>query len=117
MALARGAEGVGSRNHAGARELCANRQGVAVETHQIMQKQKQASDPGGEFVRRESEVMDIGHRFGIGPRQHWSLVVPPPRQGSKALLGENLAHGGRAQWRALLRERLADLMNYCPPSR
>ena len=103
------------RDHAGARELGAERQGVAVETHQIVHEQEQASDPRGELARRKGEVMDIGHRFGIRSHADRSLFVTPARQWRKALQGENLAHRGRTQRRTLLLESLADLVDRVVP--
>ncbi len=103
------------RDHTGTRELGAERQCVAVETHQIVHEQEQASDPRGELARREGEVMHIGHRFGIGSHADRSLFVTPTRQGCKALQGENLAHRGRTQRRALLLESLADLVDRVVP--
>jgi len=74
-------------------------------------EQEQAADPRGELARCEGEVMDIRHRLRIGPHPDRSLLVTPARQRRKALLGENLAHGGRTQRRTLLLERLADLVD------
>ena len=80
-----------------------------------MHEQEQASDPRGELAGREDEVMDIGDGLGIGPHPDRSLFVTPARQGRKALLGENLAHRGCAQRRALLLESLADLIDRVIP--
>src|SRR3974390_1874816 len=57
----------------------------------------------------------VSPSFGIGPHPDRSLFVTPARQGRKALLGENLAHRGCAQRRALLLESLADLVDRVIP--
>jgi hypothetical protein len=59
--------------------------------------------------------MDIGYRFGIRSHADRSLFVTPARQRCKALLGENLAHRGRTQRRALLLESPADLVDRVIP--
>src|SRR6516164_6507239 len=65
--------------------------------------------------RGARKVMDIGDGLGIGPHPDRSLFVTPARQGRKALLGENLAHRGCAQRRALLLESLAALVDRVIP--
>jgi hypothetical protein len=41
----RGAQGMAGRDHGGARQLGAERQCIAIETHQIADEQEQAANP------------------------------------------------------------------------
>ena len=99
------------RDHAGARKLGAERQCVAVETHQIVDEQEQPAHPGGELPRGQHEVADIGDGLRAGAHALGALLVAPPRQRREAFLGENLSHRGGAQRRSLLLERLTDLVD------
>jgi hypothetical protein len=71
------------RNHGGARKLGAEGQRIAVETHQIVDEQKQAADPGGELTRRQHEVADIRDGLRTGADSLGALLVEPPRQVAK----------------------------------
>lgn len=99
------------RNHGGARKLGAEGQRIAVETHQIVDEQKQAADPGGELTRRQHEVADIRDGLRTGADSLGALLVEPPRQGRKALLAENFPHRSGAQRCSLLLQRLTDLID------
>jgi hypothetical protein len=85
------------RDHGGARKLGAEGQCIAVETHQIVDEQKQAADPGGELTRGQHEVADIGDGLRTGADPLGALLVEPTRQGRKAFLAENLPHRSGAQ--------------------
>jgi len=100
-----------SRDHAGARELGAHRERVEVETHQIVDEQKQAADAGRKLTRREHEVVDVGYGLCVGPHQGGTFLVEPARQRREALLGQNLTHRGDAERHPLVLERLADLVD------
>ena len=99
------------RDHGGARKPGAERQCVAVETHQIVDEQEQAADPGGKLMRGQHEVADIGDGFRAGADALGALLVEPPRQGREAFRGENLSHRGGAQRRSMLLECLTDLID------
>ena len=99
------------RDHARAGQLGAKRQRIAVETYQVGNEQKQPSHPCSELTPSEDEVVDIGDGLGVGTDANGPLLVEPTRQRCKALLGQNFAHRGGAQWRSLLLERLTDLVD------
>ena len=99
------------RDHGGARKPGAERQCGAVETHQIVDEQEQAADPGSELTRRQHEVADIGDGLRTGADPLGALLVEPSRQGREALIGQNLAHRGGAQGGSLLLQRLTDLID------
>ena len=60
---------------------------------------------------QQRELAHVGHRLGDGPQTLEPLVIAAPRQRREALLAQHLAHGGGTQRRAVLLERLADLVD------
>src|SRR5262252_8221926 len=98
-------------NHFRARKLGTACERVAVETHQIRDKQEQPAHFRGELVRYESEAANIGYSFGRGTNADRALLVETAWQWRKALLDEYLAHGGGTQPHSLFLQRLADLRN------
>lgn len=99
------------RDHAGAGKLGTERQGVGVETHQIVDEQEQPSHSGGELPRRQHEVVDIGDGLGTGAHALGALLVASARQWCEPFLGENLSHRRGAQRHSLLLERQTDLVD------
>ena len=91
-------------------------EGVPVETHQIVDEQEQAADPGGKLMRGQHEVADIGDGFRAGADALGALLVEPPRQGRKAFRAENFSHRSGAQRCSLLLQRLTDLIDRTLPN-
>ena len=46
-------------------------------------------------MRRQDKVTNVGHCLGVGTDAEGTLLVEPAWQGGEALVGQNLAHGGR----------------------
>ena len=107
----RGAQRIRGRDHARARKLGAQRQRLELDMHQIGNEQEQPSHPGGELTRRQGEAAYIGHRFRARTDQNRALFVEPAWQRGKALRRQHLTHCSGAEWRSLLLERPADVVD------
>jgi hypothetical protein len=89
-----GPDGMGRRDHGGARELTAADHGIEVEAGQQGQEQKEPAGPSGEDAGGQGEGADIGDGVGRWPRAARALLIGAAGQPGKAFGAEHFLDGG-----------------------
>lgn len=106
-----GAQGVGGRDHARARQACGNGQMLEIELDQIRDKEKEPAKAGGKLAGQKLKGAHVSNSLNAGSGILRPLIVEPPRQRGESFFMEDLADGGGAEADAALFEDFADLVD------
>jgi phosphatidylglycerophosphate synthase len=84
---------------------------VKGQANHIGDEQEQSTAGGGELARAEREMSEVGNRLDTGTRIVGTFLIAASRQGSKALLLQDLTYGSWAERMILFFEGLTDLID------
>jgi hypothetical protein len=93
------AHGAGGRDHGGAGELSATKNGVELARYEIREEEKEAAKLRVHRSWAEVELLHVGDvgLLGLGPRR--PLLVEPSRQTRETFVAQDLIDGDRADAR------------------
>jgi hypothetical protein len=84
---------------------------VEGQANHIGDEQEQSTAGGRELAGGEREMSEVGKRLDTGARIVGTLLIAASRQGSKALLFQDLTYGSWAERVILFFEGQADLID------
>ena len=98
-------------NHLGSGQMSLRSQLVEGQANHIGDEQEQSTAGGGELAGGKREMSEVGNRLDTRGRIVGTLLLAASRQGSKALLFQDLTYSSWAEGVILFFEGLTDLID------